>query len=49
VKGVEGFAEIFGHKNVRVIVIGAVSIETDIDSTLEVPGGFDRRYVAWAG
>ena len=43
VKGIERIAEIFGDKHIRIIVIRAVTIQTDVHATLEVSRGFDRR------
>ena len=36
VEGVERFAKVFGNKRIRVIIIGSVAIQADVDTTFVV-------------
>ena len=37
VEGVERFPKVFGNKRIRVIIIGSVAIQADVDTTFVVP------------
>ena len=43
------FAVVFGDKNIGVVIVRSMAIQTEIDPTVGKPRGFDRRHPAGGG